>query len=173
MSSPAKCHLVWVFPPNTSPWLGGKQTPASKNDNLVKGTRTYRNLGLIPSHCRRCTAPSFLLMAVLIQSSLSSSRCQHSLSPAAPTPEQSSCTVCAAEAIGRHVTNLMYHSSVKIWGNYQLETQNRSDCSERCPCTFTPASTSSSLPRRASHHTGVQSTIQWSNAKCFVTHKSQ
>lgn len=55
MSSPAKHHLVWVFPPNTSPWLEGKQARASKNDNSVKGTRTHGNLGLIPSLCRRLT----------------------------------------------------------------------------------------------------------------------
>lgn len=89
MPTPAKHHLVRVFLPNTFPWLEGKQTTTSKKGDLVKGTRTYRNLGLIPviagdvviQYTWTIDYCSFLLMKMLIQSALS----EHPL-PTQPQP---------------------------------------------------------------------------------------
>lgn len=81
---------------------------------------------------------------------------------------QSSCTGRVAEAIGKHIVNLNSLSSVKVWGSYGLGTQSRSELRHQDPFAFTPANTSSSVPHRVSHHTGVQSGTQCSNAKSFV-----
>lgn len=69
-----------------------------KKCNLIKGTRTCRNLGLIPSHCRRCTDSMHLdsRLLLLAANGSANSECseQHPLpaqpSPAPPTPELSS-----------------------------------------------------------------------------------
>lgn len=134
MSSPAKYHLVWGLPPNTSPWLEGKQTP-SKNDNLLKGSRTYRNLRLIPSHCRRCTDWMHLDSRLLFPSANRSanSECSEWASTASTAPAQRPPHLSRALALcvlQRHLADVSQTwciTAVKIWGNYQLETQNRSD----------------------------------------------
>jgi len=75
----------------------------------------------------------FLVMELLIHSALS----KHLLQI---PPQTSNLPACAellhcswCRAIGTHVTNLKYQSSVKIWGSYWWEPQSRSDSHEWDP----------------------------------------